>query len=1111
MKTVSHRFLKALAALAGQPGHACSLRGHVDTVTRHGVQGWALDTARPGYRPSVEAVCEGRIIAQALADQPRPDLVGQGLGDGSNGFQLDFPAGFPRDASAKVTVRLAESGEILFPCKERAKASRKPVEGFFETMSDDLVVAGWAASPGRIDHRCRIIVNLDGTPVASSLADMFRADLLAAGKGDGSHAFRLSIEPGVITRLGHEVDVLADGHRLAGSPKSLELARFVRPRLEPPRDGCLRLTLPHWNGPVDRAVIKINGEPAGDLDWTETCVAWPLPPDCLDGRPRVYQACVTVAGLIMVGEPMIFAAPRYDVALRRATCDGLSAKVTRLDTTSSPRLAVMYDADCLGMSFLHGLEPDQASLIELDFSPPLSGERNRLRLHDLDTGLTVAIIDLVHRHQGLLDLARLTMAADPEQAAPLVNALLEIGGRSESDATAFALSFPVPPPPPEINDAVAVVIPIHSGLDETVACLESVLAARNETPSVVFLVDDCSPEPLLRDYLAKLEARALPGWQLVRLPVNRGFPGAANIGLAMAGGRNAVLLNADTVVQDGWLDRLHAAAAQDPRIGTVTPFSNNGEICTVPTICTCLPVADPAVGRAMDAAAALYNAGRIVDLPVGVGFCIYMKRACLDDLGLFDEELWGKGYGEETDFCIRASARGWRNVLAADCFVIHRGQVSFGPKKLARIRESAAKILQRYPYYDAHIRRFIQEDPARVLRQTVSLGILRESLPPRRMLHVIHTYQGGTERYMRDLAARDFKAGKTSIVLRFNDAGEAILSIPVLDQRLVGLFTSPHVERYSWQAGEALRQALRFLDLESMHLHAPFGLPVSLLRWLTDTFPYDLTVHDYTWLCPRVTLTDGQDSYCGEPDPDGCRSCLASNGSHPGMARILAATGDIASYRDLFRDVLARARTVWAGAEDVVARLKRHGFAARYTVRPHPESAPVRILPPPLADGTVRVALFGGLSRIKGGDMLAACARAAREADHPLHFILFGYPLEETIPTGLDNVSVTGRYREDDLDDLVAARRPDIAFFPAQWPETFSYTLSHAFRLGLWPVVSDIGAPAERVRLSGVGTVYPREATPEALCVLLLSEARRRQASLKGGCQKTEDKANCYG
>lgn len=1095
MKDVAFRFMKALGLNPLQTGAKSGLRGHVDAVTRHGAQGWALDTGRPGYRPEVEALLDGRVIASTRADRHRPDLAPQGLGDGSNGFQLDFPAGFSGDDVPRVTIRLAESQAVLYPRRGGGKVAGKAMEGLFETLSDDLVASGWAMNPGRPGHRCRITVALDDEPVASGLADMFRADLLAAGKGDGGHAFRIAIPPGGITRPGHLVDVLADGIRLQRSPKPFDLARVARPRLAPPRDGGLRLSFPHWNGAVEGVGIRINDGPAIPLAWTGPVEDWPLPPDCLDGRPRVYQATAVVAGLAVVGEPMVFTAPSYVVALRRADFDGLCVRVARTDASCAPRIGVWLGDDCLGVGQPQGRGADAACLVDLAFQPPLQGERVRLWLRDADTALPVAVVDVVRRHQGLLDLARLAMATGDEAEATLVNALVADKALFAPESNFAALSLPFPPAPPERDQPVAVVIPIYSGLRETRECLESVLAARNETRSQVLLIDDCAPEPALREYLDELEARTPPDWRVVRLPVNRGFPAAANIGMAMAGGRDVVLLNADTVVFDGWIDRLRAAATRVPRVGTVTPFTNNGEICTVPTICACLPVEDMEVGRAVDAVCAAQNAGRIADLPVGVGFCLYLRRGCLDDVGLFDEAAWGKGYGEETDLCLRAAARGWRNVLAGDCFVVHRGQVSFGPQKLDRIRESSRKILQRHPYYDDHIQRFIKADPARSLRQAVSLGLLGQGLPKRRTLHVMHSYLGGSERYLRELAAREEAgSGIAPLLLRCDEAGESTLSVPVFDQRLIGLFRVPHEERYSRQAGADLRQALELLDIEAMHLHAPFGLSVSLLRWLTTSWPYDLTVHDYAWLCPRVTLSDDRDRYCGEPDPDGCRACLARHGAHPGLAGILAATGDIEAYRDLFREVLAGARTVWVGAGDVAERVRRHGFSGAFTVRPHPDSFPPRTLPPPVKDGRVRVALFGALSGIKGLSVLAACARAARAADLPLLFTLFGYPSDDLMLAGLDNVSVTGPYHEEDLDDLVAARRPDLAFFPFQVPETYSYTLSHAFRMGLWPVVADIGAPAERVRQCGRGVLYPPDTPPEALCTLLLSEAGRLPA-----------------
>jgi GT2 family glycosyltransferase len=72
------------------------------------------------------------------------------------------------------------------------------------------------------------------------------------------------------------------------------------------------------------------------------------------------------------------------------------------------------------------------------------------------------------------------------------------------------------------------------------------------------------------------------------------------------------------------------------------------------------------------------NGGTVVDIPVGVGFCMYMRRDCLDAVGLLRADVFAQGYGEENDFCLRARHLGWRHVAAPGVFVAHVGGQSFG-------------------------------------------------------------------------------------------------------------------------------------------------------------------------------------------------------------------------------------------------------------------------------------------------------------------------------------------------------------------------------------------------------------------------------------------------
>lgn len=265
---------------------------------------------------------------------------------------------------------------------------------------------------------------------------------------------------------------------------------------------------------------------------------------------------------------------------------------------------------------------------------------------------------------------------------------------------------------------IDIIIPAYRGLAETRRCIESVLASRNTQASAVVVVDDCSPEPALSGHL---DALATAGRiELLRNPANRGFVASVNRAMALHPDRDVVLLNSDTEVANDWLDRLRRAAHSAPDIGTVTPFSNNATICSYPYLDWPGGVPGTLGLAGLDALIAGANAGITVDLPTAIGFCMYIRRDCLARVGPFDEATFGRGYGEENDFCLRAEAAGWRNVLAADVFVYHQGSVSFGDDRHALMESAGAAILARYPDYMDKVVDFVTHDPVAPLRDRIN-------------------------------------------------------------------------------------------------------------------------------------------------------------------------------------------------------------------------------------------------------------------------------------------------------------------------------------------------------------------------------------------------------
>jgi GT2 family glycosyltransferase len=279
---------------------------------------------------------------------------------------------------------------------------------------------------------------------------------------------------------------------------------------------------------------------------------------------------------------------------------------------------------------------------------------------------------------------------------------------------------------------VDIVVPVYRGEAETRACLASVLASRNDRPSHVVVVDDASPEPAIAAYLRTLAAAGRI--ELLRHEANRGFVASVNEAMRLHPERDVVLLNSDTEVAPGWLDRLCAHAARDSQIGTATPFSTNATILSYPRPLVANPLPDGETTASLDAAFAKANAGRSVDIPTAVGFCMFIARRCLDEVGPFDEARYGRGYGEEVDFCMRAARAGYRHVAAGDAFVRHMGEVSFGGTGTERRAQAQATVDALYPEFQVRLRDFLDRDPLAGLRRRADLERLRRSPRPRVLL-----------------------------------------------------------------------------------------------------------------------------------------------------------------------------------------------------------------------------------------------------------------------------------------------------------------------------------------------------------------------------------------
>jgi GT2 family glycosyltransferase len=242
-----------------------------------------------------------------------------------------------------------------------------------------------------------------------------------------------------------------------------------------------------------------------------------------------------------------------------------------------------------------------------------------------------------------------------------------------------------------------VVIPVYNALRSTKLCLRSV--KRFAPPwSRIVVVNDAS------DVETTEFLREEDGIVLLENAVNRGFVKSANRGLLFSDAPWVCLLNSDTLLTEGALERMVARSEKEAAIGLCCPLSNGAVNLSVR-----MPPGEDVFSFA--ARVARTSPARYPDAVTVVGFCLLVKRDVIRTLGVFDE-AFGRGYGEETDLHYRARAAGWRCVVADDTFVYHRHGASFSDGG-ERTRKNLEIVMSRWG--DVHRREIAEFDRKNVL------------------------------------------------------------------------------------------------------------------------------------------------------------------------------------------------------------------------------------------------------------------------------------------------------------------------------------------------------------------------------------------------------------
>lgn len=640
---------------------------------------------------------------------------------------------------------------------------------------------------------------------------------------------------------------------------------------------------------------------------------------------------------------------------------------------------------------------------------------------------------------------------------------------------------------------ITVVMPVYNALELTQAALARV-AEHTDLPWHAVVIEDCSTDPAVRPWLrdwAAAQNAAHPGRvSLLENESNLGFIGSVNKGFAaaLARGDHVVLLNSDALVPAGWASRLLRPMVVHGDVASVTPMSNDAEIFSSPVICVPSPLA-PGEADAVDAVAQSFHPeATLTVVPTGVGFCMAMHIDWLRRNPTLDP-VFGRGYGEEVDWCQKVRAQGGRHLGLPGLYVEHRGGESFGSEEKQRLIHTNNQIVaKRYPRYDQEVQTFIAADPLITPRVALALGLVaaraaaaEAPLP----VYLAHSLGGGAEDDLARRVAGDVAETGGAVVLRVGGPQRWQVEVVTAGGRVAG-----GTDEFSFvEALLAPVGARRLIYSCAVGDPDPAELPELFLslRKFAMRDPVEVLIHDYFPLSPSYCLLDSDYVFRGLPslgtaDPAHVIARPAQGpvdlaGWRAAWGPLMTAAGEITVFSEASRDLVAEA---YPAAREAIR------------VRPHALLSAVPRLTPPAPDARPVVGVLGNIGVQKGAKLLQDMARTlhgggARPGDPGL--VLVGnidpaFALPDAMP-------VHGTYRIADLAQIAGKYGITCWLIPSVWPETFSFTTHEALASGLPVYAFDLGAQGAAVAAAenGRAIAFDPEADPaEAVLVRLRAD-----------------------
>lgn len=622
---------------------------------------------------------------------------------------------------------------------------------------------------------------------------------------------------------------------------------------------------------------------------------------------------------------------------------------------------------------------------------------------------------------------------------------------------------------------VSIIVPVFNAVEDLKKCIFNLMKYTNKYAEII-IINDASTDPDVVDYLNKFVS--FGRMKIFHNEVNLGFTKSINKGIDLAGTNDVVLLNSDARVTPRWLEGLKIAASIGEDVATVTPMSDRAGVFSAPNLDGDNKLPINVLEEDYAIAFRRTSSSYYPTVPTGNGFCMYIKRKCILEIGSFDAEAFPRGYGEENDFCMRARANGWRNVIDDRTYVFHAQSKSFGFEKESLLQNANKVISIRYPDYSCAIKVFVEDEALLAARFNARKALLlaENGLKPR-VLYVISTLTGGTPYINKDLMSNLSDSYETwllkcdSINLslsKFINGVEELVQSYILSQPVNPLTHS------SSDYDSILTEWISTFDFDILHVRHIAWHSVNLLK-IANTLGCRVikSFHDYYEVCPSVKLIDNANKYCGgvcSESKEDCSQPLWAEGAFPQLKN-----NWVYKWRSIFVESFNYCHvfvTTSQSAKETILRNLNLPNKVPFHVIQHGRDFLKLRLPNLLniPSGSIKILIPGNIDTSKGLKIIENLLKADELKLFEIHILGF---CDEF--TDESRVVLHGQYRRDDFIDIVSSINPHVGLIPSIWDETWCHTLTEVWASGLPSISFDFPTISERVSKKATGWIIEKD------------------------------------